>query len=529
MTSTLGWLRGHGAPARSRLVLTVALGEISGILLIVQTALFVVVGNGAIFRHADLSSLLPAFLGALAVIALRAVAGHASRRTAAACASVVKKAVRAECVSHLARIGPLGLTRMPAGRIAHVAVDAVEGLDAYYSRYLPQRAIATLLPFTILAVIFPLDWISGLVLVLTAVFLPLSMILIGEESHERNRRLWARLAEMSGRFLDILQGLATVRMFDAAERETREIARTSREYRTLTMSVLRVAFLSSFMLELISAVSMAIVAVLSGLRLLSGHMDFRFAYFILLIAPEYFLTLRMLGTFYHSRMEAMSAAEQIEVFLATPTGEAAAPAGGARTGVIRAAPTVRFHEVSFSYGGKAVLQGASFQIAAGEHIALTGESGAGKSTILTLLLGFAASQSGAIWVDEQGLSDLDVAQWRRALAWLPQRPTIFHGTLRDNIRLGCPEASDADIQDAVRLARVDEFLPRLPAGSRPGSAMAGRASPSGRRSGLPLPGCFSAGRFLFFSTSLPRTWTRRVPSLLGKASARSRRVGPQSR
>jgi ATP-binding cassette subfamily C protein CydD len=463
MTSTLGWLRAHGRPARARLALTVALGEITGILLVAQTALFVEVGNGLIFRHATLRSLLPAFLGALGVIVLRAMAGHASKGAAAACASVVKKAVRAECVSRLPRIGPVGLARMPAGRVAHVAVDAVEGLDAYYSRYLPQRAIATLLPFTILAVIFPLDWISGLVLVLTAVFLPLSMIVIGEESHERNRRLWGRLAQMSGRFLDILQGLATVRMFDAAQRETREIERTSDEYRTLTMSVLRVAFLSSFMLELISAVSMAIVAVLSGLRLLSGHMDFRFGFFILLIAPEYFLTLRMLGTFYHSRMEAVSAAEQIEEFLATPTGEAPSSAVAAPAPAW-SAPAIGFHDVSFSYGGKPVLQGASFQIPRGEHVALVGESGAGKSTILALLLGFAAAQAGSISIDERSLSDLDVTQWRHRIAWLPQGPTIFHGTLRDNILLGRSEASEEEVRDAVRLARVDEFLARLPSG-----------------------------------------------------------------
>jgi ATP-binding cassette, subfamily C, bacterial CydD len=457
------WLRAHGGPARGGLAWAIALGEMTGILLVVQTALFVEVGNGLIFRHSSLPALVPAFFGALGVILLRALTGHASKRAAAACASAVKMAARAECVSRLTGIGPLGLAGMPAGRIAHVAVDAVEGLDAYYSRYLPQRAIATLLPFTILAVIFPLDWISGLVLVLTAVFLPLSMIVIGEESHERNRRLWGRLAQMSGRFLDILQGLATVRMFGAAQRETREIERTSREYRTLTMSVLRVAFISSFMLELISAVSMAIVAVLSGLRLLHGTMDFRFGFFILLIAPEYFLTLRMLGTFYHSRMEAVSAAEQIEEFLGAPAVQPV-PAEAATGATIVSAPAIVFHEVSFSYGGNPVLEGAEFRIAQGEHIALTGESGAGKSTILTLLLGFAAAQAGTISVDERNLADLDITEWRARLAWLPQRPTIFHGTLRDNIMLGRADASEADLRDAARLARVDEFLGRLPSG-----------------------------------------------------------------
>ena len=459
----MSWLRVRARPARRRLGLTIALGEASGILLVAQTALFVEVGNSLLFRHSALAAVAPAFIGALAVIVLRALAGVASRRAAAVYASAAKSAVRAECVSHLARVGPRGLARMPAGRVAHVAVDAVEALDAYFARYLPQRAIATLLPFTILAVIFPLDWISGLVLVLTAVFLPLSMIVIGEESHERNRRLWGRLAQMSGRFLDILQGLATVRMFDAARRETREIERASREYRTLTLSVLRVAFLSSFMLELISAVSLAIVAVLSGLRLLHGTMDFRFGFFILLVAPEYFLTLRMLGTFYHSRMEAMSAAEQIEELLATPAAPAAAR-GGTSPRRIMSAPAVWFRDVHYSYGGKPVLQAATFGVSPGAHVALVGESGAGKSTILSLLLGFAGVQAGEITIDGVSLSDLDIGEWRRCVAWLPQRPTMFHGTLRDNVVLGRPDASEDEIRDALRLARVDEFLARLPAG-----------------------------------------------------------------
>ena len=314
MATTPSWLGRRGKPARPRLALTVGIGEAAGILLVLQTGLLVKIVDSVLFHHAAVASLIPFFAGLLGVIVLRALATWASKRSAYAVASGVKQSLRAACVERLREIGPLGLAGMSAGEVAHTAVDAVEGLDAYYSKYLPQRAIASLLPFTILAVVFPLDWISGLILVLTAVFLPLSMVVIGEESHERNRKLWGKLARMSGRFLDVLQGITTVRMFDAARREAREIERASEEYRVLTLSVLRVAFLSSFMLELISAVSIAIVAVVSGVRLLAGSMSFGPAYFILLIAPEYFLTLRTLGTFYHSRMEAVSAAEQVKDF-----------------------------------------------------------------------------------------------------------------------------------------------------------------------------------------------------------------------
>ncbi len=357
---------------------------------------------------------------------------------------------------------------MRAGEIANTAVDAVEALDAYYSRYLPQRAIASLLPLTILAVVFPLDWLSGLVLVLTAVFLPLSMIVIGEEAHERNRRLWGKLAEMSGRFLDVLQGLSTVRMFNAAARETRQIQEASDQYRALTLSVLRVAFLSSFMLELISAVSIAIVAVLTGFRLLSGSMGFLPGYFILLIAPEYFLTLRVLGTFYHSRMEAVSAAEQIRELLSLPT-PARVVAGDAVAGrvpvTVAAAPSIAFREVTFSYGERPVLAGVSFGIAGGERVALMGESGAGQDDHSDVAPRVCRHRRAGRWRWTAGpWRSSTLMAWRSNVAWLPQRPTLFHGSILDNIRLGRASATRGDVLDAARLAHVDEFLPRLSEG-----------------------------------------------------------------
>ncbi len=469
MTGSAGWLRQQGAPARGRLALTVALGESAGILLMAQTALLVGVVDGALFRHTAFSELLPRLLVVLALIAFRAAAVWGTKKAGFACASTVKTALRSALVRRLRVIGPLALAGMRAGEIAHTAVDAVEAVDAYYSRYLPQRAIASLLPFTILAVVFPLDWILGLILVLTAVFLPLSMVVIGEEAHERNRRLWGTLARMSGRFLDVLQGLATVRMFDAAGREAREIEKASDQYRLLTLSVLRIAFLSSLMMELISAVSIAIVAVVCGVRLLSGSISFFPGYFILLIAPEYFLTLRQLGTFYHSRMEAVSAAEQIRGLLETPIADGAtSPASGrsAGPGVLAGpgGPAVVFRGVRFSFSERIILDGVSFAVAPGEHVALMGASGAGKSTILALLLGFAVPDGGTIEIDGQPLESLDLDSWRGRVGWLPQRPTMFYGSLRQNMVLGHESATDQEVQRAIRGAQIDEFLPRLPRG-----------------------------------------------------------------
>ena len=446
------------------LALTIALGEISGILLILQTAFLVRIANAVIFQHAAVRSLLSVFIALIATAPVRFLVMWTTRRTAYECASRVKLDVRSRLMGHLRRLGPATLSGMRAGEVATIAVDAVEALEGYYSRYLPQRALSTLLPFTVLAAVFPLDWISGLVLLLTAVFLPVTMILIGEESHVRNQRLWATLARMSGRFLDILQGLTTVKMFGAARREAAEIERASDEYRIATLSVMRIAFLSSFMLELLSAVSIAIVAVLSGLRLMAGTMQFGRAYFILLAAPEYFLVLRSLGTFYHMRMEAMSAGERIADLLETQGFEGvldASPRGSPPQGETF---EVAFESVSRSFQSRVILDEISFTAAPGAHIALTGASGAGKSTVLNILLRFLRADSGRVLVGGLALELLPRDPWFERVAWLPQKPTLFHGTLRENIGLGRIGASSGEVERAARAACVDEFLPRLPSG-----------------------------------------------------------------
>jgi ATP-binding cassette, subfamily C, bacterial CydD len=492
MDEGLSWLRERGRVSTGHLARSVALGEAGGIALVLQAALMAAIGKGAMMEGKGPSELWPLFAWLLAVILLRALFLRGSRREAFECSSAVKMTVRSELIDALRRVGPLALVRMRSGETAQVVLDAVEGLEAYYSGYLPQRAAAALLPFTILAAVFPLDWISGLALVLTAAFLPLSMILIGEEAQARNQRLWASLARISGRFLDSLRGMETVKIFGAARREAAEIERSSEEYRLATMSVLRIAFLSSFMLELIAAVSIAIVAVVAGLRLLSGSMDFAPAYFILLVAPEYFLSLRALGAQYHARTGALAAAERIRGLLeilptapdakpgtdlgtgtgtglgaslgfptrpTVPTGTKGAAADGQRHGA-----SLSFEAVSFSYPGRPVLDGLSFSVLPGERVALVGPSGSGKSTVISLLLGFAAPSSGRLLFDGREHRLLGREELCSEIAWLPQRPTMFRGSIRSNIGLGREGASDEEIEEAAELAEVLRFARDLPRG-----------------------------------------------------------------
>jgi ATP-binding cassette subfamily C protein CydD len=471
MTSGAEWLGRRGRSARGSLAIAVALGEVSGLLLILQTALLASIVNAVAMEGKGLSALSGGFSLLLGVLLLRALGAWLSRRAAFECSSRVKLELRRDLEARLRSIGPRALEGRRSGEIAAAVVDAVEALDGYFSGYLPQRAIATLLPVTVLAVVFPLDWVSALVLVLTAAFLPVSMILIGEEAQERNRRLWSSLARMSGDFLDLLQGIATVKIFGAARRETERMARVSEEYRGATMSVLRVAFLSSFMLELLSALSIAIVAVLAGFRLLSGSMSFGPGYFILLVAPEYFLTLRNLGGFYHARMQALGAADRIKDLL-EPAGQDSeaegreAPGGEPRGPVApagrRSAATLAFEDVSLTGGGRPILEGVSFELAPAERITLSGPSGCGKTSILAAILGFARPSSGRITLG--GLGRGAAAGAREGIAWLPQRPSLFHGTLADNIRLARASASDREVEEAAASAGVDEFLDRLPEG-----------------------------------------------------------------
>lgn len=496
MEQIAGWLRARSKPVRRYLFLTVGLGEAAGLLFIVQTALIVRIGNGVIFLHERLSSLVLVFCLLPAAIGLRALSIWASRRAAFACSGSVKHGLRRELLARVAAAGPIALAGEHAGEVANTVVDAVEALDSYYARYLPQRAIASLLPLTVLAVVFPLDWISGVTLFVTALFIPVLMILIGEDAHERNRRLWGKLSQMSARFLDTLQGIPTLKIFGAARQEARIIAAISEDYRHSTMSVMRIAFISALMLELISTVSIAIVAIASGLRMLAGHMPFAPGYFILLLAPEYFLALRNLGTYYHSRMEAVSAAEHIVRLLApvpmvndgvneaARKGTTAAVTAGNRSerGTVAAdsltAPgddtrrrrgggvALSFRDVGFSYATDRgiVLDGVSFEVGAGEHLALVGRSGAGKSTLLAMLLGFASPTSGRLLVDGDLLSAEGRSAWLERVSWLPQRPTIFHGTLAENIALGRPDVSRKEVERAAERAHVDEFVERLPQG-----------------------------------------------------------------
>jgi ATP-binding cassette subfamily C protein CydD len=440
----------------------VGLGLGTGLLLILQTWLLASTLNAVVFNQAALAQVMPWLWMLLLLFVVRAVLAWAAEQTAFQAAKQVKLTLRDTLYRQVQRLGPGWLSGERSGDIVNTLSDGVEALEAYYARYLPAVSLTALVPLAILVFVVPQDWLAGLILGVTAPLIPLFMILVGKGAEQRNQRQWRQLAWMSAHFLDVIQGLTTLRLFNASRREARVIARISDDYRHGTMSVLRIAFLSSFVLEFFSTVSIAMVAVLVGFRLYWGEMDYLRGLFVLLLAPEFYLPLRNLGTQYHARMEAIGAAERIVEILETPVPETA----GTLTNVasLRQVP-IRFESVSFRYpDGRQALLDLSLAIQPGETLALVGASGAGKSTLVNLLLGFLQPHSGRILAGDTPLQEIAPDTWRRQLAWLPQRPQLFPGSVIDNIRLGMPGANLPVVREAAVRAQADEFIEALPQG-----------------------------------------------------------------
>ncbi len=465
------WLFRQASRARGWVALAAAQGVAAGLLLIVQAALVAGIIHGVFIAgmpHAELGS---RFGMLVAVVGLRALLAWGREVAGFRAGARVRSAVRRTLVERLFSAGP-GLTRRQAGgALASSVMEQVEALHNFYAFYLPQLALAVLVPSAILIAVFPVSWTAGAILLFTAPLIPLFMILVGMGAESISQKNFQALSRLSAQFLDLLRGLPSLRRFDRSRDATARVAAVSEDYRRHTMQVLRVAFLSSAVLEFFSSVSIALVAVYLGTSYL-GYLNFGTygnpltladGLFILILAPDYFFPLRELGTHYHARAEAAGAAEEILKVLDGPPPASPPPDAPQDR---QQSMEIRFRNVrlGFEARGQHVLAGVDFTLFPGEQVALVGPSGAGKTTILNLLLGFERPDGGAILVGDRSLAELDIEAWRRQLAWIGQQPNLFHGTLRENIRLGRPRADDAAVEAAARAARVTEFSRRLPDG-----------------------------------------------------------------
>jgi len=453
------WLRGQCWRLRHLLLRAICCAAVAGVLIVVQARLVALACHRVIMEQADVTAVLPLAAGVALIVLARALLTLCAERQGAAASAVLKRDVRSHLYRRLQSLGPAGTVGEEAAPLVETVSTAVEGLDGYVARFLPQAVLAALIPFCMLLFVLGTDWRPGLVLLFSAPFIPLFMVLIARGSEAIHRRQWEQLSRMAGYLLDLIQGLPDLRLFAAAKREAAEVARVSAAYREATMAVLRVAFLSALTLEFFAAMGTAVVAVIIGFRLLAGALTLGDGLFILFLAPEFYLPLRNLGLSHHARMQALAAAERIFRLVSLP--EAAGFDG--RLPLQAGPPSVRFDAVSFQYGGKrGGVTAVDLELPAGSITALAGGSGAGKTTLARLLVGLSRPESGQITVNGIDLADLSPAAWRARLTWVPQKPFFFSGTMRENLVLGCPVATEEEIAAALADAGATEFIDRLP-------------------------------------------------------------------
>ncbi|MFF8730001.1 thiol reductant ABC exporter subunit CydD [Streptomyces sp. NPDC015171] len=478
----------YARATRLFLVAVVGLGAIGAGLVIAQAMLVAEVVVGA-FQHGQSVADLRTPLLLLAAVAVgRSVVAWLTERAAHRASAAVKSELRGRLLDRAAALGPGWLSGQQTGSLVTLATRGVDALDDYFSRYLPQLGLAVVVPVAVLARIVTEDWVSAAIIVGTLPLIPVFMVLIGWATQSRTDRQWRVLSRLSGHFLDVVAGLPTLKVFGRAKAQAESIRRITDEYRQATLRTLRIAFLSSFALELLATLSVALVAVTIGMRLVHGDMDLSIGLVILVLAPEAYLPLRQVGAQYHAAAEGLAAAEEIFTVLETPV-----PASG--TGAVPAG-AVAFEGVGVRYPGRSAdaVADVSFTVEPGETVALVGPSGAGKSTLLSVLLGFVRPSAGRVRIGDADLTGLDLAEWRSRIAWVPQRPHLYAGTIAENVRLARPDADDSAVRRALRDAGAWEFVDALPEGADTVLGEDGTGLSAGQRQRLALARAFLADR-----------------------------------
>jgi ATP-binding cassette, subfamily C, bacterial CydD len=528
------WLKEQSKAVRKPILFAAIAGIINGLGIIVQAAMLAFILQAIIIDKLPWASLITPFLLLAGVFTLRSLCVYGHQLVGFEAGAQVRTSVRQQLLTKFLKLGPAEIKQRQSGELAAVTLEQVDALENYFSRYLPQQMIVGALPLIMIMVVMPVNWVVGLIFLVTGPLVPVFMALVGMGAASANRSQFLAMARMSGYFLDRLQGLATLKQFGQATQELANINKIADGFREKTMAVLRIAFLSSAILEFFSAVAVALVAVYVGLGLLgqihfgpAEHISLREALFVLLLAPEFFMPLRQLAINYHDRAAALGATDAILAILeqdadALEAGNndvGCADEGGAsiandalRTsaiapgncslhcstssihgvvppdltsmdggnaarlpGAVAAMQSsaasygdfqgnknlIEFNNVSKSYGKRQVLTDINLHIAAGEKIALVGESGAGKTTLLNLLLGFEAATEGRVLLDGLTVSSECAA---KAIAWVGQNAYIFQGSIKDNIALADPDASEQSIINAAQAAGVTEFSAQLPEG-----------------------------------------------------------------
>lgn len=460
------WLKGQSKLAKKWLALSIGLGFLSSLFLIAQAALLADILHKLIIEQTDKYELLPQFIAIFAIVGIRAACSWGREVAGYRCGEHIRIHIRQLILNKLQELGPAYIKGKPAGSWATLLLEQVEDMQDFFSRYLPQMSLSVMIPFVILIVVFPQNWVAGLIFLLTAPLVPLFMALVGMGAADANRRNFKALQRLSGHFYDRLQSMTTIRLFDKTAQETKHLHNASEIFRKRTMEVLRLAFLSSAVLEFFTSISIALVAVYFGFTYI-GELNFGnygitvtlfTGLFILILAPEFYQPLRDLGTFYHAKAQAVGAAESIVEFLAIDTNT---QTNGDKK--VSQSTTLDIEVTDLivnSHDGKTLLGPISFHLHESSQTALVGPSGAGKTSLINALLGFLPYQ-GSIKINGIELSKLNKKEWYQEINWIGQNPTLVHGTIEENITLGKQSISKEQLDSVSKQAFANEFIDEL--------------------------------------------------------------------
>ncbi|WP_237326892.1 thiol reductant ABC exporter subunit CydD [Streptomyces sp. CBMAI 2042] len=479
----------YARATRFFLAAVVGLGLVGAALVIAQATLIAEIVVGGFEDGLTVTELRTPLLLLAAVAVGRALVAWLTELAAHRASAAVKSELRGRLLERAALLGPGWLSGQRTGSLVALATRGVDALDDYFARYLPQLGLAVVVPVAVLARIVTEDWVSAAIIVVTLPLIPLFMILIGWATQSRMDRQWQLLSRLSGHFLDVVAGLPTLKVFGRAKAQAESIRTITTQYRRATLRTLRIAFLSSFALELLATLSVALVAVTIGMRLVHGELDLYTGLVVLILAPEAYLPIRQVGAQYHAAAEGLSAAEEIFAVLETEPRAAGTEDVPDSVRLELAGVTVR-HEGRTDPS----LDAASLTVEPGETVALVGPSGVGKSTLLNVVLGFAVPDEGRVRVGGRDLAELDPERWRSRIAWVPQRPHLFAGTIAENVRLARPDADDEAVVAALRDAGAYDFVAELPDGERTLLGEDGAGLSAGQRQRLALARAFLADR-----------------------------------
>jgi thiol reductant ABC exporter CydD subunit len=469
------------------LAVDAALGVVMALLVLTQAVLLARVAARS-FDGASLAEVRTPLVLLVGVVVARALAAWGFEIAGRRAAGDVISQLRLDVVETRLRREPAALDGVQSAEVATASVSGVDALETTFARYIPQAVLAVVVPVAVLVLVAAIDLLAAGIMLLTLPLVPVFMWLVGRYTEHRARERWQALALLSNHFLDVVRGLPTLRAFNRSHAQAERIAEVSEEYRRTTMGTLRIAFLSGSILELAATLGIALVAVVVGVRLADGSIGFEPALTVLVLAPELYLPLRNLAAQFHASADGSAVAERLLDLSDAPE----ASAGGTLTPPDPALVPIVFDGVSFAYPGRdvEVLRGVSFELRPGELTAIVGQSGGGKTTLITLLLRLIEPTAGRILVGESDLGTTDSAAWRLRTALVPQHPTLFRGTVADNVRLGDPSATEARVRAATELAGAHEFVSRLPDAYETMVGDGGRQLSAGQRRRLALARAF---------------------------------------